>query len=58
MHAHAAEIVKPNGCQYQRILPEAAGINDSADLFSKTESLTEVVLNYDEETVSWVKSIT
>lgn len=41
MHAHTAEIVEIHGCQCQRIWPEAAEINDSAD---KKQSLTQVEL--------------
>lgn len=38
MHAHTAEIVEIHGCQCQRIWPEAAEINDSADLFIKNRA--------------------
>lgn len=40
MRAPTAEIVEIHGCRCQCIWPEAAEINDSADLFRKTERLT------------------
>lgn len=53
MHAHTAEMLEIYGCRCQGVWPAAADeiLSGSTDLCSKTESLTEVVLDRVEETM-------
>lgn len=59
MHAHTAEMLEIHGCQCQGLWPAAADeiLSGSTDLCSQTESLTEVVLNRDEETMRFLDKI-
>lgn len=59
MHAHTVETLEIHGCRCQGLWPAAADeiLSGSTDLCSITESLTEVLLNRDEETMRFLDKV-
>ena len=61
MHAHTAQTLESLGCRCQGVWLAAAAADEilsgSTDLCSETESLTELVLHHDKETMRFLDKI-